>query len=98
MDGYEMIVESLEVVLQRENIGESDKDNIRKQISSLKTVSGKTEVEIDLIFNTGAFNQIIKGYFLTAMKNCEVKKYAEVMDELNWLLDTMGASEARKKV
>ena len=96
MDGYELSARSYEALLLQDD-KEYDQEDIKRQIAALRTVSGKSEADINDIFNTGAFNDICKGYLKKALQNCDIseKKIDEVTAELKWLFDTMSAEQAR---
>lgn len=61
---------------------------------------GTTETERDAMFDTGAFNEICKSYFIKAMKNCELSEdvISSVMDEFKWLLDTVSSTEIKNAI
>lgn len=99
MDGYGILISSLQNILEQNN-PKYDKENIKIQISSLQSVAGKSKEEICALYDTGAFNDITRGYICAAMKNCNIaeKKQNEILDELNWLHDIMGAKSVTKEM
>lgn len=96
MDGFELSARSYEALLLQDD-KEYDKEDIKRQIAALRTVSGKSEADINAIFDTGAFNDICKGYLKKTLQNCDIseKKIDELAAELKWLFDTMSAEQAR---
>lgn len=89
MANYDIMIQSYEDLLA--NKPEScDVEAINLSINAMKTMNGKTEDEICALFNTGAFNDILKGYCKKALENCkfDTKQIDAVMETLRWLLDT----------
>lgn len=68
--------------------------------SLVRDMSIKTEEQINNMFNTGQFNDIMRGYIAMTMHNLDYKdeQIDEVMDELRYMLDMHTAGEARKAV
>lgn len=99
MNGYELLAQSYEAILQREPDMETEsKEDLKRKIANFRFVAEKTEEDINDLFATGAFNDICKGYVKKAMGNCglEEETCAAVMEELRHLLDTMTAQDARE--
>ncbi len=98
MDGYELQAASYEQYLETHPVEPEVKEDLERKIKVLRLFIGTTEQERDEMFNSGAFNDICKGYFKKAMKNCDIPDatIATVLDEFKWLLDTMNATDARK--
>lgn len=97
MDGYEILISSLQMLLEQKD-PEWNNDDIKLQIASLQMVSGKSKEEINALYNTGAFNDITYGYLYAVMQNCGIAedKQKEMLGELSWLHDIMGAGEILK--
>lgn len=97
MDGYEILISSLQMLLEQKN-PRWDSDDIELQIASLQIVSGKSKEEINALYNTGAFNEITYGYLYAVMQHCDIAedKQKEMLGELSWLHDTMSAAEILK--
>lgn len=100
MDGYKLLADSYKKSLeQHPEFDEEQKASMERQIRNLERLIGTDDKDRDELFNSGAFNDICKGYFRTAMKNCKLddKTISAVIEEFKWLLDTMSAGEARTK-
>lgn len=94
MDGFKMQVEGYKQYLkQKPDLDEATKEHLKKQIRALTPFIGTTEEDRQLMFDSGAFNDICKAYFRKAMKNCGVPRdtMESVMSEFKWLLDTCSA-------
>lgn len=99
MDGYELTASGYEQYLAKNpDIDAVLKKDIQTKIEALRMIAGMQEEYRNALFDTGAFNDICKGYFKKAMENCgiERKMMNAVLDEFKWLLDTMSAAEAGK--
>lgn len=102
LNGYEMMAQSYEKFLQRphgEDFDAADARGIEMKIKALRIVAKLEEEEIDELFNTSAFNNIVKGYLIAALENAELteEQRDDVRDGLRFALDEMSATEARKK-
>lgn len=97
MNGHEMVISSLQKVLEQKN-PQWNTDDIKLQIASLQIVFGKSKEEINALYNTGAFNEITYGYLYAVMQNCDIAedKQKEMLGELRWLHDIMSAGEILK--
>ena len=97
MNGYEFTIAGYKKFLEsdREDI---DRDYIKAQIKSLQPFAERTEEERIMMFDSGAFNDVLKAYCKTAMKNCNFKRedINNVICEINFLLDTVKANEIIK--
>lgn len=98
MDGYELQAASYEQYLNTHPVEPEIKEELERKIKALRLFIGTTESERDEMFNSGAFNDICRGYFKKAMKNCNIpdKTISAVLEEFKWLLDTISATDARK--
>lgn len=95
MDGFKLQKEGYEQYLaQNPDLDAATKEHLQKQIKALTPFIGTTDEDRQMMFDTGAFNEICKAYFRKAMRNCNIdSKTAEaVMDEFKWLLDTCSAA------
>ena len=92
MNGYELTAESYKHLMEQ---GKIDKEWGLKNIKIFEMVGKLTEEEICLLFDTGAFNEIVKGYVSRALDEAKVgeENHAKVMEELRWLFDTTGAED-----
>lgn len=97
MGNYDTLIESYELFLEkkRENLDKEGRKSLEVQINAMKAVNDKTQEEICAIFNTGAFNNIVKGFCHKAMENCTLddSQIEEIMEELNFLFDTISAMD-----
>lgn len=98
MNGYEFTIAAYKQVLEsdREDI---DRDYIKAKIKSLEPFAERTEEERVKMFDSGAFNDVLKAYCKVAMNNCKFKKedIIDVIAEINFLLDTVSANEIIKR-
>ncbi|MDF2950561.1 MAG: hypothetical protein K0S18_144 [Anaerocolumna sp.] len=96
MNGYELTAQSYEALMKRDNSNIS-KDDCESKIKVYRTLASLSESEIIEIFNSGAFNDVLKGYCKMALKNCGIKdnQISYVMDEIKWLLDTIPAAQVK---
>lgn len=94
MNEYNMQIEMYKQVLASDKTN-IDRDCIEAEIRALKPFAERTEQEIIKMFDTGAFNKVLKAYCRKAMKNCNVdsETISNVMNEIKWLLDTVSANE-----
>lgn len=98
MDGYEYTIDTYEKFVEAHpELDDSVKCDLQLKIEAMKVFTGKSAEFVDALFNSGAFNDICKGYFKRAMENCSVGKETvnAVLDEFAWLLDTMSAGDVR---
>lgn len=101
MDGFTLQVESYKKYLElHPELDQSTKEGIQITIKANQAFIGTTETERDAMFDTGAFNEICKSYFIKAMKNCELSEdvISSVMDEFKWLLDTVSSTEIKNAI
>lgn len=94
MANYNLMIQSYEDILAKKT-DKCDVEMIQLSINAMKTLNNKTEDEICAIFDTGAFNDILKGYCKKALENCKFdkKQIDTVMDEIKWLLDTCNVKQ-----
>ena len=98
MDGYELQAQSYEQYLeQHPEQSALVREDIERKIKTLRMFVGTSDADKDEMFNSGAFNDICKGYFRKSMENCKLPKETidNIMDEFKWLLDTVSAGEVR---
>lgn len=99
MDGFELLAKSYEKQLKEHPEWDATaKEEVERTIKCLNLLVGTNDLDRDEIFNSGAFNDICKGYFRKSMQNCKLDDDTinAVMDEFKWLLETISATEARK--
>lgn len=95
MDGYELLANSYQHVIDTREMSTEERDGMQLTVEALRCLVGKNEQFVAEMFNTGAFNDICKGYFKMSLKNCKLpqKTIDAVMDEFKWLLETKPAIE-----
>lgn len=98
MDNYEFTAQSYEQIIAKPDTSDELKQHLEVQITALRAISGKSDSEIAAIFNTGAFNGIVRGYVRKALVNTNLAEelVEVVLSELNDLFDTITAEEAKK--
>lgn len=95
MNGYELHVNAYRKILQEnDSLSEDVKASIEREIKILDIMANLSEQERMMLFDTGAYNDVLKGYCRKAMQNCDIdhKKIQQVIGEIGYLLDTIGAS------
>lgn len=101
MNGYQMHIDAYRSLLEkdREDMCDADKEYIRAQIKALEPFAERTEEERRMMFDTGAFNDVLKSYCKVAMQNCDIddKVISQVLEEVAWLLDTVCADKILKR-
>lgn len=95
MNGFERMAQAYEKMLR----GGAEDEGIKQKIKVLRLVAGLTEDEIDALFDTSAFNSIVKGYLIAAMGNAELtdEQRSDIQNGLRFALDEMSAGDARRK-
>lgn len=98
MDNFEFTAQSYEQIIAKPDTSDELKRHLKIQITALRVISGKSDSEIAAIFNTGAFNDIVRGYVKKALLNTNLAEelVEDVLGELNYLFDTITAEEAKK--
>ncbi len=94
MNGYKVIADSYRKLLEQEQ-GAREKEKIESTIKVYDMLSELTENEVYCIFDSGAFNDVVKGYCRKAIKMCGLSDVAcsEVMSEIGNLLSEVKAKE-----
>ena len=96
MNGYKMTADSYRAFLERDNPQGEARADMERKIKALDTMAESDKPLIYEYFNTSAFNDIAKGYFLKALNNIgadgETRKAA--MNEIRLLFDEMTADQA----
>ena len=97
MNGYEFTIAGYKQVLESDR-KDIDREYIKAEIKALEPFAERTEQEIIKMFDTGAFNEVLKAYCRKAMENSGIdkEKIDDVMGEIKWLLDTVRAEEIVK--
>ena len=92
MNGYIMQAETYRVLAQRGQIPKEEADRKRAVYAFLGTIEESQRYDL---FDSSAFNDIVKAYVKLALKNTEIdeEKTEEIMQELRWLFDTKSSKE-----
>ncbi len=92
MNGYIMQAETYKILAERGQISVEEADKMRAVYAFLGTIE---KDQLYALFDSGAFNGIIKGYVKLALKNTEIDEETseKILQELRWLFDTKGAKE-----
>lgn len=93
--GYIMQAEAYKTLADQGQISKEEADKKRAVYAFLGTIDNDQLYDL---FDSGAFNSIVKSYIRLALKNTETdEKTAEgIMQELRRLFDTNGAKEVDK--
>ena len=108
MNAYERLAQSYERLLRNENgendshFSQIDQETVQRKIKVLRIVAELSKEEIDALFDTTVFNDIVKGYFLAltehALPILTVEQKSALVNGLDSALDKLSAAEARKKL
>jgi hypothetical protein len=99
MNGYKLMAASYRQYLEQHP---EEPDEIKQQLlAEIKVnelLAGLSEQEIMMIFDSGAYNEVIKSYCRKAMEmaNIAPDKLSEVRDNIGYLLETVKAGEVTK--
>jgi hypothetical protein len=99
MNGYKLMAASYKKYLeQHPEEPDEVKQQLLAEIKVNELLAGLSEPEIMMIFDSGAFNQVIKSYCYKAMEmaNIAPDKLSEVRDNIGYLLETTKAGEVVK--
>lgn len=94
---YSFVINTYEEVLKKRGDDENVVVCIGEKLAAMRLLNGRSEEEVNALFDTGAFNDIVRGYLSLVLRGCEQEKLIPAaMDELAYLFDTVSACEARK--
>ena len=100
MHGYTMLAESYKKLLQE---GKVTEEEAKKNIKVMEFLAKCSEEEINIMFDSAAFNEIMKEYVRRAINNADLGEEEEkeeikskIMNELRWLLSEKTAGEIMK--
>lgn len=89
-------IKTYEEVLKKHAGDENVVACIEEKLAAMRILNGRSEDELDALFDTGAFNDIVRGYLFLVLRGCDLEKQVPAaMDELRYLFDTVSACEAR---
>ncbi len=105
LNGYEMMAQDYEKMLHDKSTDEyfdaADARDVEMKIKALRTVARLNEEEIDALFDTSAFNSIVKGYLWAAMEQTDPELTEEQKNAIagcfSLVLSEMSAWDARRK-
>ena len=95
MNGYEIMAESYRDYL-KEHPGTPEAEAVQDKIKAYSYLAGASDRERLELFNSSAFNNVCKGYFLKAMDNRGIDQETRrnLLKEISVLFDEMTAAEA----
>ena len=96
MQGYKLMADSYRKIIELRP-EDPNRGDFEKDVKMYDFLGECTEEDIYRLYNSGAFNDITKGYCRKAMKESGIddKKIAEVMEHLRWLHDTIAAQDIK---
>lgn len=94
LNGYKLMADSYRQLLEKDPT--ADKEDAQRKIKVNDFLSTCNEQEIHEIFNSTAFNTIVKGYILKTCDQLKIstKTKQNIMNEFRYQLDTTRANEA----
>lgn len=92
MNGYKILAQNYKKLADE---GKLDREVAEKEIRNLEFLATCDKDDICILFDSGAFNDILKGYLAAAVDEAELDPDAKarVKDSLLWVLDTKSASD-----
>jgi len=99
LNGYQITADGYKEYLEKNpNTPEEVKASMQKKIKVLSFLGECDKEEKHQLFNSSAFNDMLKGYVLKAADNLKYtrEKRQELINEIAYLLDTMDANESEQ--
>jgi hypothetical protein len=97
MNQYEMTANSYREVIEKkgDTLPKEVIQSLEREIKALDIVARLDDLEIKMLFDTGAFNEIVKAYFKKAMEMHDMSKdeMGDIIRNLAYLFDTQKAAE-----
>lgn len=97
MNGYEMTANSYREVIEKkgDTLPKEVVKHLEQEIKVFDIMAKLNDKEIRMLFDTGAFNEIVKAYCKKAMEMHEMSKdeMSDIIGNLGYLFDTMRAVE-----
>jgi hypothetical protein len=96
MNGYQLQADSYRQYLEQyKDTPPEVVEHMNREIKVNDMLASLTKQEIMMIFDTGAYNEVLQAYCYKAMEMAEIpaEKLGEVRGNIKYLLDTVGASE-----
>ena len=96
MDGYQAQADAYKRLLETDKT--IDRGFTERKINALEIMAEADQLTQYELFNTGAFNDIVKGYAKMALDGTELESEERraVLRELNYLFDTVTADQAER--
>ena len=96
MNGYIMQAETYMILAERGQISKEEAERKRAVYAFLGTID---DDQIYDLFDSSAFNTIVKDYVKTALKNTEMDEETteRILQELKYLFDTVSAKEISER-
>lgn len=99
MNGYQMTADAYKNLLEKEPAENTAAiERMKAAINALEYLAGADDQTIYELFDSSAFNDIVKGYVKLALDNTgtDEEQAKAIMQELRFLFDTKGAAEAER--
>lgn len=94
INGYQLTADAYKKEL--DNTPEEYRAEMQAKINALEYLAGADDATIYALFDSAAFNNIVKGYIKLALTNTDTdsEKAAEIMREVSYLFSVKTAQEA----
>lgn len=96
MNGYQLTADSYRKLLQTEQ--DIDRAKVEQKIKALDFLASCSKEERLELFNSSAFNDVVKGYVLLALDNLKTdpEQRKAIINEVAYLFDIKSADEAEQ--
>jgi hypothetical protein len=96
MNGYRSMADSYRKVLETDK--NVDREYMERKITALEIMANTDRPTQYEIFNSSAFNDVIKGYIVMALDNLKTdgETHNAILREVRYLLDTVTAEQAER--
>lgn len=96
MNGYQITADSYRTLLQTDK--DIDRAKTEQKIKALDFLASCSKEERLELFNSSAFNDVVKGYVLLALDNLKTdpKQRKAIINEVAYLFDIKTADEAEQ--
>lgn len=104
MNGYQLMANSYKQLLAREETAPEERKDLESHIKVFEFLASLTDAEKRIIFDSGAFNDVLKGYVSKAVDNItrdgnepdseDLKGI--ILREINCLLSEMSSDQAEQ--
>lgn len=99
MNGYEMMADSYRNLLeQHPDEPQEVKADLACKVKALDIMANCSDSERLALFDTSAFNDVVKGYVKLALDNTEIEEEQRkaIVNEVSYLFDVTTANEAEE--